>query len=217
MASENTSANSNELITRSYPAGESIVIPADEEIVNVSHDRTAGLTTVVTKAAYSEDRAREREEAAAGGVATPQYPQPAGAVSAPAAPPNNHFPWGSIDTTKVQNLEAVKNIPNELMPEGLQPHPVQGITGDPAGLPPDALKEGLDPEDISARSKVSRSPEEAAKQDTIVAGSKAAEGDNPRVGPNQEVDNGEVKQDSVDSSDSGDSSHQDNSDNSAQS
>jgi hypothetical protein len=143
----------------SFAANEDAVVPDGWEIVSVEYDRQMGLTRVVAKQPYDEQAAEERRAAAAGPAATPTYPQTAGAVTPAAEPPNNSFPWGTIDTTKVQNLETVKSIPNTLLPEGLSGEH-QGLTGDPAGVPAEAVDPDVSKDDVEARAEASRSEEE---------------------------------------------------------
>lgn len=151
--------NGIEVRVFTFAANEDAVVPDGWEIVSVDHDRQMAVTRVVAKQPYDEEAARERREAAAGAGVTPTYPQVAGAVTPAAEPPNNSFPWGTIDTTKVQNLEAVKSIPNTMLPEGLSGEH-QGLTGDPAGVPPEAVEPDVAKDEVEPREEASRSEEE---------------------------------------------------------
>lgn len=116
-ASAPTSASDNsgtELKTFSFIASEDAVVPDGWEIVSVNHDRLQGTTNVVAKRPYDKERAaKERAEVAGDSAVTPTYPQTAGAVNAPAQPPVTSFPWGSIDTSKVQNIDTIKQLPGQ--------------------------------------------------------------------------------------------------------
>lgn len=137
---------------RTFTHAEDAVIPADEEIVSVEYDRTMSVTRVTTSRPYDAERsAKEREEATGGSVATPTYPQPAGAVPEGASPPSTSYSWGSIDNTKVQNLEDLKSLPPTIAE--------QEAAGKPS--PEEAAKKDL--------------PVEAAKDETEIATEKQAE------------------------------------------
>jgi len=103
--------NGTEVRVHSFSANEDAVVPSDEEIVSVEHDRQMGITRVVTKRSYDAERSAKEKADAAGPPATPTYPQTAGAVNAPPEPPVTSFAWGSIDTSKVQNAPTVAAMP----------------------------------------------------------------------------------------------------------
>lgn len=108
-ARKDASAKSGtEVRTLTFSANDDVVIPKDEEILNVEHDRQMGVTRVTTKRDYDEKRSADERAAREGPPATPTYPQPAGGIEAPAVDPSTSYVWGTLDTTKVQNVEAVK-------------------------------------------------------------------------------------------------------------
>lgn len=94
---------------RTYTANEDIVVPDGESIVSVDHDRTMAVTRVVTSRPYDPEQAQADRDAAAGPAASPTYPQPTGGLPERAPDPSTSYEWGTIDVTKVQNVEAVKN------------------------------------------------------------------------------------------------------------
>lgn len=107
--SSGTSSNDGtQVLVHTFTANEDAVIPNDEEIVHVEHDRQMAVTRVVTKRTYDAKQAQADRDAASGPTATPTYPQTAGGVPEPASDPSTSYPWGTLDTTKVQNLEEVE-------------------------------------------------------------------------------------------------------------
>lgn len=94
-----------------YTHSEDAVVPDGWDIVTIDHDRQMAVTRVTATRPYDAKRSQEEKDAAAGGPATPSYPQTAGAAPAPAEPPVTSFAWGSIDTSKVQNQETVAQLP----------------------------------------------------------------------------------------------------------
>ena len=182
-----------QILVHTFANNEDAVIPDGEEIVSVEYDRTMAVTRVTTSRPYDSEQAQAERDAAAGPGATPAYPQAAGAVSAPTAPPNTSYPWGSFDHTKAAHVEEAAALANAgSLPEGQQPHNVEGLTGDPAGLPPEAVGEDSK-DDAEARASATRSEEQGQKTDTPTEGTKVAEGPNPRVSADQKVEDGEVK------------------------
>lgn len=107
-ASSTDVKSGTEVKTYTFTPSDDAVVPTDEEIVSVDHDRTMGVTRITTKRAYDAERSAEERAAREGPAATPTYPQPAGAVATPPAEPSTSYVWGTLDTTKVQNLEEVK-------------------------------------------------------------------------------------------------------------
>jgi hypothetical protein len=103
------SNSGTEIRTQTFAHAEDVVIPSDEEVINVEYDRQMGVTRVTTSRAYDADRtAKERADRATPPATV--YPQPAGAVPAPPEPPVTAFAWGSIDTSKVQNQATVAGL-----------------------------------------------------------------------------------------------------------
>lgn len=97
-----------------YAANEDAVVPDGWEIVSVEHDRSMAVTRVVAQRPYDKSQADEEREENAPAPASPSYPQTPGAVPVLntdlTAPPTS-YTWGSIDTTKVQNLPDLDKLP----------------------------------------------------------------------------------------------------------
>jgi hypothetical protein len=108
MAKKDSNAGT-QIQVRTYTANEDIVVPDDESIVSVDHDRSMAVTRVVTSRPYDAEQAQADRDAAAGPSASPTYPQPTGGVPERASDPSTSYEWGTLDVTKVQNVEAVKN------------------------------------------------------------------------------------------------------------
>lgn len=111
MASKKNSGTEVRVLT--YGASEDAIVPSGWDIVSVEHDRSMAVTRVVVSRPYDEDALAKEKEEAAGDAATATYPQPAGAAPAPAtdltAPPTS-YTWGTLDTTKVQNLPDLERV-----------------------------------------------------------------------------------------------------------
>lgn len=150
VASKETKSGT-EIQTRTYAHGEDVVIPSDEEIVNVEYDRTMAVTRVTTSRSYDEKRTADERAAREGPPATPTYPQPAGAVPEPPAAPSTSFTWGSIDTTKVQNMDDLKRLPPTIAEQ--------------------EAEKKLDPDEAAKKDL----PAEAAKDATEIASEEQAE------------------------------------------
>lgn len=134
-----------------YNHSEDAVVPDGWTIESVDHDRQMAVTRVTATRPYDRKRSEKEREEAAGPPATPTYPQPAGAVPEGETPPSNNFAWGSIDTTKVQNLEDLKRLTPTIAAQ------------EAAGK--------LSPEDAEKKDV----PQEAAKDTTEVATEKQSE------------------------------------------
>lgn len=108
MAKRDSTGTEIQVLT--FTPNEDAVVPDGWEILSVDHDRQMAVTRVTVKRPYDKERSdRERGERA-GAPVSPTYPQTAGAVPEPPAPPSTSYAWGSIDTTKVQNIEDVKRL-----------------------------------------------------------------------------------------------------------
>lgn len=113
MASKKDSGTEVRVLT--FGASEDAIVPSGWDIVSVEHDRSMAVTRVVVSRPHDPDAAaKEKEEAAAdSATATPSYPQASGAAPAPdtdlTAPPTS-YTWGTLDTTKVQNLPDLDRV-----------------------------------------------------------------------------------------------------------
>lgn len=165
-----------EIRVLTFTPNEDSVVPEGWDILSVDHDRQMAVTRVTVSRPYDEERSAKEKQEAVGPPAAPTYPQPAGAVPAPPTDPSTSYTWGSLDVTKVQNIEDVKRVGPTIAEQeaaGL-PQEEKDATEVASELNRDALEDSAEPAHTPEHPVDSASKEEAASAAQSDASAKAA-------------------------------------------
>lgn len=165
-----------EIRVLTFAPNEDAVVPDGWDILSVDHDRQMAVTRVTVSRPYDKARNDKERADAVGPPAAPSYPQPAGAVPAPPTDPSTSYPWGTLDVTKVQNVEEVKKAGPTIAEQEAagMPQEAKDATEVASEVNRDAVEESADPAHTIEHPVDSANKEEAADAAQSQASAEAA-------------------------------------------
>lgn len=175
--SKSTKNQGTEIKTLTFTPNEDAVVPDGWDILSVDHDRQMAVTRVTVSRPYSKEQSDAEKAELAGPAATPTYPQTAGAVPTPPVDPSTSYTWGTLDTTKVQNVEDVKRVGPTIAEQEAagKPQEEKDATEVASELNADALDESAEPAHTADNpvDKASEAEAKAASQSKASADAKS--------------------------------------------